>query len=65
MVAYDYGIKRNILRLLVDCSCRLTVVTAQTPVDEVLKMSPDGIFLSNGLGDPEPCNYAIDAIKSS
>ncbi|NIH16216.1 MAG: glutamine-hydrolyzing carbamoyl-phosphate synthase small subunit [Serratia symbiotica] len=63
VVAYDYGVKRNILRLLVDRGCRLTVVPTHTPADEVLKMSPDGIFLSNGPGDPEPCNYAIDAIK--
>ncbi|GAA3587615.1 MAG: glutamine-hydrolyzing carbamoyl-phosphate synthase small subunit [Gibbsiella quercinecans] len=63
VVAYDYGVKRNILRMLVDRGCRLTVVPAQTPADEVLKMNPDGIFLSNGPGDPEPCDYAIAAIK--
>ena len=63
VVAYDFGAKRNILRMLVDRGCRLTVVPAQTPADEVLKMSPDGIFLSNGPGDPEPCDYAITAIK--
>lgn len=63
VVAYDYGVKRNILRLLVDRGCRLTVVPAQTTADKVLKMSPDGIFLSNGPGDPDPCNYAIEAIK--
>ena len=63
VVAYDYGAKRNILRMLVDRGCRLTVVPAQTPADEVLKMNPDGIFLSNGPGDPEPCDYAIAAIK--
>ncbi|SFN18529.1 carbamoyl-phosphate synthase small subunit [Izhakiella capsodis] len=63
VVAYDYGVKRNILRMLVDRGCRLTVVPAQTPADEVLKMKPDGIFLSNGPGDPEPCDYAISAIK--
>lgn len=64
VVAYDYGAKRNILRMLVDRGCRLTVVPAQTPADEVLKMNPDGIFLSNGPGDPEPCEYAISAIKT-
>lgn len=63
MVAYDYGVKRNILRMLVDRGCRLTVVPAQTPAEDVLKLNPDGIFLSNGLGDPEPCDYAITAIK--
>ncbi|MBK4716527.1 MULTISPECIES: glutamine-hydrolyzing carbamoyl-phosphate synthase small subunit [Tenebrionibacter/Tenebrionicola group] len=63
VVAYDYGVKRNILRMLVDRGCRLTVVPAQTPAQEVLKMNPDGIFLSNGPGDPQPCDYAITAIK--
>jgi carbamoyl-phosphate synthase small subunit len=63
VVAYDFGIKRNILRLLADSGCRMTVVPAQTPADEVLAMNPDGIFLSNGPGDPEPCTYAIDAIQ--
>ena len=63
VVAYDYGVKRNILRMLVDRGCRITVVPAQTPAEEVLKLKPDGIFLSNGPGDPEPCDYAIDAIK--
>ncbi len=63
VVAYDYGIKRNILRMLVDRGCRVTVVPAQTPASEVLAMSPDGIFLSNGPGDPEPCDYAIEAIE--
>ncbi|WP_075182310.1 glutamine-hydrolyzing carbamoyl-phosphate synthase small subunit [Pantoea sp. 1.19] len=63
VVAYDYGVKRNILRMLVDRGCRLTVVPAQTPADDVLKMNPDGIFLSNGPGDPEPCDYAIRAIQ--
>ncbi|QFU74782.1 carbamoyl-phosphate synthase small subunit [Halioglobus maricola] len=63
VVAYDYGVKRNILRMLVDRGCRLTVVPAQTPASEVLAMNPDGIFLSNGPGDPEPCTYAIEAIK--
>ncbi len=64
VVAYDYGVKRNILRMLVDRGCRLTVVPAQTPAADVLKMNPDGIFLSNGPGDPAPCDYAIDAIKT-
>jgi carbamoyl-phosphate synthase small subunit len=63
VVAYDYGVKRNILRMLVDRGCRLTVVPAQTPADEVLALAPDGIFLSNGPGDPEPCDYAITAIR--
>ena len=64
VVAYDFGVKRNILRLLVDHGCRLTVVPAQTPAAEVLAMNPDGIFLSNGPGDPEPCHYAVEAIQS-
>jgi len=63
VVAYDYGVKKNILRMLVDRGCRLTVVPAQTPAADVLAMSPDGIFLSNGPGDPAPCDYAIAAIK--
>jgi carbamoyl-phosphate synthase small subunit len=63
VVAYDFGIKRNILRLLADAGCRITVVPAQTTASEVLALSPDGIFLSNGPGDPEPCTYAIDAIR--
>ena len=63
VVAYDYGVKRNILRMLVDRDCELTVVPAQTPASEVLAMNPDGVFLSNGPGDPEPCDYAIQAIK--
>jgi carbamoyl-phosphate synthase small subunit len=63
VVAYDYGIKRNILRMLTDRGCRVTVVPATTPADEVLAMKPDGIFLSNGPGDPEPCDYAIEAIQ--
>lgn len=62
VVAYDYGIKRNILRMLVDRGCRITVVPAQMPANEVLAMQPDGVFLSNGPGDPEPCDYAIAAI---
>lgn len=64
VVAYDFGVKRNILRLLVDRGCRLTVVPADTSAEEVLKLSPDGVFLSNGPGDPEPCTYAISAIKT-
>jgi carbamoyl-phosphate synthase small subunit len=64
VVAYDFGVKRNILRLLVDHGCRLTVVPAQTSAAEVLAMNPDGIFLSNGPGDPEPCRYAVEAIQS-
>lgn len=64
VVAYDYGVKRNILRMLTDRGCDLTVVPAQTPAAEVLAMSPDGIFLSNGPGDPEPCIYAIEAIRT-
>jgi carbamoyl-phosphate synthase small subunit len=62
VVAYDYGIKRNILRMLVDRGCRVTVVPAQMPADQVLALEPDGVFLSNGPGDPEPCDYAIEAI---
>ena len=64
VVAYDFGIKRNILRLLANRGCRVTVVPAMTPADTVLAMNPDGVFLSNGPGDPEPCVYAIEAIKS-
>ncbi|WP_456414824.1 glutamine-hydrolyzing carbamoyl-phosphate synthase small subunit [Thiolapillus sp.] len=63
VVAYDYGIKTNILRMLRDRGCRITVVPAQTPASEVLAMNPDGVFLSNGPGDPEPCDYAIAAIQ--
>ena len=63
VVAYDFGIKRNILRLLVNRGCRVTVVPATTPAVTVLAMNPDGVFLSNGPGDPEPCVYAIEAIK--
>ena len=62
VVAYDYGIKRNILRMLVERGSRVTVVPATTPAREVLRMQPDGVFLSNGPGDPEPCDYAIEAI---
>lgn len=64
VVAYDFGVKRNILRMLVDRGCELTVVPAQTPAADVLAMNPDGIFLSNGPGDPEPCDYAIAAISA-
>ena len=63
VVAYDFGIKRNILRMLSDRGCRVTVVPATTPASEVLAMQPDGVFLSNGPGDPEPCDYAIEAIQ--
>ncbi|MCW8276512.1 glutamine-hydrolyzing carbamoyl-phosphate synthase small subunit [Pseudomonas sp. PCH199] len=63
VVAYDYGVKVNILRMLVERGCRVTVVPAQTPASDVLAMKPDGVFLSNGPGDPEPCDYAIQAIK--
>ena len=63
VVACDYGVKRNILRMLVDRGCRLTVVPAQMPASEVLAMKPDGVFLSNGPGDPEPCDYAIQSIQ--
>jgi len=64
VVAYDYGVKKNILRMLVDRGCHVTVVPAQTPAADVLAMNPDGVFLSNGPGDPEPCDYAIEAIKT-
>ena len=63
VVAYDFGVKHNILRMFADRGCRLTIVPAQTPASEVLAMNPDGVFLSNGPGDPEPCDYAIAAIK--
>ncbi len=63
VVAYDFGVKRNILRLLVDRGCRVTVVPAETPAESALALSPDGVFLSNGPGDPEPCDYAIGAIR--
>lgn len=63
VVAYDYGVKRDILRILVDSGCRVTVVPAQTPAAQVLALKPDGVFLSNGPGDPEPCAYAITAIR--
>ncbi|MDO9268954.1 MAG: glutamine-hydrolyzing carbamoyl-phosphate synthase small subunit [Methylobacter sp.] len=64
VVAYDFGVKRNILRLLANRGCRVTVVPATTPAETVLAMNPDGVFLSNGPGDPEPCTYAIEAIKT-
>ncbi|MDR2013851.1 MAG: glutamine-hydrolyzing carbamoyl-phosphate synthase small subunit [Rhodanobacter sp.] len=64
VVAYDFGIKRNILRMLADRGCDITVVPAQTSADEVFALKPDGVFLSNGPGDPEPCDYAIAAIRA-
>jgi carbamoyl-phosphate synthase small subunit len=64
VVAYDFGVKRNILRMLADRGCRLTVVPATTSAKDVLAMNPDGVFLSNGPGDPEPCSYAIEAIRT-
>ena len=63
VVAYDFGIKRNILRMLADRGCRMTVVPATTPASQVLALEPDGVFLSNGPGDPEPCTYAVEAIR--
>jgi carbamoyl-phosphate synthase small subunit len=63
VVAYDFGVKRNILRMLAERGCRVTVVPATTPAAEALKLQPDGIFLSNGPGDPEPCDYAIAAVR--
>ncbi|MEG0002936.1 MAG: glutamine-hydrolyzing carbamoyl-phosphate synthase small subunit [Comamonas sp.] len=63
VVAYDYGVKLNILRMLAERGCKLTVVPAQTPAADVLAMNPDGVFLSNGPGDPQPCDYAIQATK--
>ena len=64
VVAYDFGIKSNILRLLADRGCRITLVPAQTSAEEVFKLDPDGVFLSNGPGDPEPCDYAIEATRA-
>jgi carbamoyl-phosphate synthase small subunit len=64
VAAYDFGVKRNILRMLVERGCRVTVLPAQTSADEVLALKPDGVFLSNGPGDPEPCDYAIRAIRA-
>ncbi|CAP43887.1 glutamine-hydrolyzing carbamoyl-phosphate synthase small subunit [Bordetella petrii] len=63
VVAYDFGVKYNILRLMADRGCRITLVPAQTPAEDVLKLNPDGVFLANGPGDPEPCDYAIAATK--
>ncbi len=63
VVCYDYGVKRNILRLLVDSGCRVTLVPAQWPLDKVLALKPDGVMLSNGPGDPQPCTYAIESIR--
>jgi carbamoyl-phosphate synthase small subunit len=63
VVAYDYGVKRNILRMLAERGCRVTVLPAQTPAQDALALKPDGVFLSNGPGDPEPCDYAIRAIR--
>jgi carbamoyl-phosphate synthase small subunit len=63
VVAYDYGVKRNILRMLIERGCRVTVLPAQTRAEEALALEPDGVFLSNGPGDPEPCDYAIRAIR--
>jgi len=64
VVAYDFGVKRNILRLLANRACKVTVVPATTPAQQVIEMNPDGVFLSNGPGDPEPCDYAISSIKT-
>ncbi|WP_430795431.1 glutamine-hydrolyzing carbamoyl-phosphate synthase small subunit [Achromobacter spanius] len=64
VVAYDYGVKSNILRLLADRGCRITLVPAQTTAEDVFKLNPDGVFLSNGPGDPEPCDYAIEATRA-
>src|SRR5262249_4583231 len=64
VVVYDFGVKRNILRNLVEHGCRLTVVPAQTPAEQALALKPNGIFFSNGPGDPEPCDYAIAAIET-
>ena len=64
VVAYDFGVKKNILRMLAERGCQVTVVPAQTPAAEVLKHNPDGIFLSNGPGDPQPCDYAIAAVQA-
>ncbi len=63
VVAYDFGVKKNILRMLAERGCKVTVVPAQTPAAEVLKLQPSGVFLSNGPGDPEPCDYAIEAVR--
>src|SRR5690606_28136946 len=63
VVAFDYGVKRNILRMLTSRGCKVTVLPAQATAEEALALNPDGIFLSNGPGDPEPCDYAIDTIQ--
>jgi carbamoyl-phosphate synthase small subunit len=64
VVAYDFGVKKNILRMLAERGCKVTVVPAQTPAADVLALKPDGVFLSNGPGDPEPCDYAIEATRT-
>src|SRR5690606_604868 len=64
VVAFDYGVKRNILRMLTSRGCKVTVLPAQATAEEALALNPDGIFLSNGPGDPEPCDYAIDTIQT-
>jgi carbamoyl-phosphate synthase small subunit len=64
VVALDFGVKRNILRILVDLGCRVTVLPAQSTYEEVMAHSPDGVFLSNGPGDPEPCHYAIELARA-
>ncbi|MGY8813688.1 MAG: glutamine-hydrolyzing carbamoyl-phosphate synthase small subunit [Gammaproteobacteria bacterium] len=64
VVAYDFGVKRNILRILIEKGCQITVVPASTHADEIMSLKPDGVFLSNGPGDPEPCDYAIEAIRN-
>jgi carbamoyl-phosphate synthase small subunit len=64
VVAYDFGVKTNILRLMADRGCHVTLVPAQTPAEEVFKLKPDGLFLANGPGDPEPCDYAVDATRA-
>ncbi|SUB37018.1 carbamoyl-phosphate synthase small subunit [Pasteurella multocida] len=64
VVAYDFGVKHNILRMLAERGCKITVVPAKTSAEQVLALNPDGIFLSNGPGDPEPCDYAISAIQT-
>ena len=64
VVAYDFGVKRNILRMLASRGCRVTIVPAQTPASQVMALRPDGVFLSNGPGDPEPCDYAIEATRN-
>jgi len=63
VIAFDYGVKKNILRMLAERGCKVTVVPAATPASEVMRLKPDGVFLSNGPGDPEPCTYAIEATR--